>query len=106
MGNSPLTLKKSLLVIAGIAVIAFAIHIFLSWQREARRAERIRLEMVPDQFEVKKILYANSGCTGIGLSGGDDCSGVIMYKLPEKSAQEIIKNGIKFFQALSQKICY
>ena len=90
-----------------MAVIAFSASTFLLWQKEVNRVERIHLEMVPEEFEVEEILYANSGCgdtafIDTGLPGAD-CSGVIIYKLPEKSARLIIKNGSKFFQELHRK---
>jgi hypothetical protein len=95
---------KLLTVLAAAVVAALAAVLFLDWRKSAIQAERNRLSIVPHQFAVRKILYAEEKCSGIGLSGGDNCTGVLVYELPPSTSGAIQQHGLAYFRDLGQTL--
>lgn len=85
-------------VLIACAIIA-ALTLFVGWHwwRASVQEERDRLAIVPEPFAVHEIVWADEECTGIGLSGGDDCAGVFVFDLPETTAREIAQRGAIYF---------
>ena len=77
---------------AALALIPAIIILFVSFKSCERRQ---RLDFVPNGLKVSKIIYAAEESRGFGPGGNE--SGVIVYELPETVAEEIKKNGLKFF---------
>jgi hypothetical protein len=76
--------------------------LLLDWRKSAIQDEKNRLSLVPARFAVRKILYAAERCSGFGLSGGDNCTGVFVYELPESISREIQQSGLAYFLHLGQ----
>lgn len=87
---------------AATVVAACAVTVFLDWRQRAIQEEQGRLGLIPPRFAVREILYAKEWTSGIGLSGGDNYGGVIVYALPQSSAREIQQQGHTYFGALGQ----
>lgn len=86
----PLIAASTLLLLTGLVV--------LQWTKAAKEERQKLLGIAPQQFSIRDLSYVEEECTGIGLSGGDDCAGVIVFELPESTALEIQQRGATYFQ--------
>jgi hypothetical protein len=62
--------------------------------------DRYRLAHVPDALQVQRILYAQEESWGFGPGGNE--AGIIVYPLPEATAESILRQGPAFFATLSK----
>jgi hypothetical protein len=83
--------------IGGIAVL-ICIALFASFKLYERQ---FRLSHVPEGLNVSTILYANDESWGFGPGGNE--TGLIVYELPDSTAQEIQNSGIEYFAKLPKK---
>lgn len=60
------------------------------------------LSFIPDGMGVWRIVYAKEESWGFGPGGNE--SGVIVYSLPDSTAEEIQKTGIKYFSNLPKRV--
>ncbi len=60
-----------------------------------------RLSYVPESLSVSKVLYAKEELGGFGPGGNE--TGVIVYELPDRVAEQIKKTGINYFTGLPPK---
>lgn len=69
-----------LFLLAGIVWIYFAV---------SAAVDGSRLNRLPSQLEVQKIIYASSELGGIG--SGTNLGGLIVYEMPERIARELLE---------------
>jgi hypothetical protein len=84
-------------ILAAIVVVSV-----WNWRDVAMQEKRNLLNVVPHQFAVRDVVYVEEECTGMGLSGGDDCVGVLVFELPESSARQIQETGLSYFRDLGE----
>lgn len=94
--------RRLLLTSAVAAVAAVAVGMLLDWRKSVIQAEKNRLSLIPQQFAVRKIMYAEEKCSGVGLSGGDNCTGVFVYELPQATTRAIQQHGLAYFRGFGQ----
>lgn len=88
--------RGPLIVLAVVALLAGLV--VWQWTEGTNEKRQKLLRVAPHQFAVLELSYAEEDCTGIGLSGGDDCAGVIVFELPERTALDIQRRGSTYFQ--------
>jgi hypothetical protein len=79
-------------LILGVIVVSGSVIYYKQFETQHR------LSFIPTGLAVEKILYANDQSWGFGPGGNE--TGVFVYELPDKVAQEIRKDGIGFFTNL------
>lgn len=83
-------LKRIVVFICIIVVIAAG-----GWQLFMRK---IRLAYVPEEMNVSRIIFAKEEVWGFGPGGNE--TGLIVYDLPEESAEKIAADGVTYLSSL------
>lgn len=65
-----------------------------------QKEETFYLEHIPQEMGVSKILYKKTESWGFGPGGNE--TGVVVFELPENSAQTIESGGTDFFNVISK----
>ena len=63
---------------------------------------RQELNIILDGLDISNTLYVKEDSWGMGPGANE--TGVILYKLPDETAREILKTGLSYFTAIPTKI--